>query len=330
LRQGERESILDVLRVALDPGGGLRGDPESLTQFVHRCRQRGVLPAQLLDCVQRADALRQSKMGEARWTDDDVLYGLLLSLGQFELAELPEAERDAFVKRLANWYGSDPSSAIHGATGWLLRHWKQDEAVAYCRWLTKSAGMPEDDQAYGDPASLDRARFPADSDPEAGGAPRNWPVNVKKPGFRLATELEWELVCRGGTNTMYSFGNDVRQLSRYGWFSDNSDKWSHAVGQLLPSLRGLFDIHGNLFEWCHDGVDIAGEVGAEEPVSRMARGGGWGADAARCRAAYRFSFRPSYRAYDLGFRVAAVPFSQASESGSQAASDAGSGSREAE
>jgi serine/threonine protein kinase/formylglycine-generating enzyme required for sulfatase activity len=452
LRQGEAAPALDTLRVS--------DDPESLTQFVHRCRQRGVTPVQLLDCVELADRDRQQQAGADRQVADRVLYGLLLALGEFELGELPEAERDGFVEQLATWYAGDPSSAIHGATGWLFRHWKQDElamkvdqtpvayspdrewytleikaksggilgfgaqeqsffmtfvvfpageylvgstpdeadrqgqgqghavkltrpiavsdreitweqfnsfdnrgrhdifeeqfghkltaeepafgvswyeVVAYCRWLTKSAGMSEDDQAYSDPASLDRALFPADSDPEACGAPRNWPFNVQKRGFRLPTEAEWEMVCRGGTKTVHSFGNDVQLLGRYGWFLENSNRWLHAVGRLRPTARGLFDIHGNMFEWCHDwsgdyGADSVVEdpTGPAEGSVRVIRGGGWTSTAADCRSATRLRIQPTSRSDAFGFRVASVPFSPARESGKQAASDAGSGNRAAE
>ncbi|HVC96234.1 MAG TPA: formylglycine-generating enzyme family protein, partial [Pirellulales bacterium] len=205
------------------------------------------------------------------------------------------------------------------------------DAVGYCRWLSERAGMAEDDQAYADPSSLDAGQFPADLDPQAGGKPRNWPLNLAKPGFRLPTDAEWERVCRDGTNTAYSFGNDAALLRHYGWFLENSEKWSHAVGRLRPSPRGLFDIHGNLYEWCHDwdggfGNDAADPLGAATGSSRVFRGGGWALGAAICRAAYRRAYQPTNRAYDLGFRVALVPFSQASE----AASAAGSGSREAE
>ncbi|HEV3003517.1 MAG TPA: hypothetical protein VGX78_03610, partial [Pirellulales bacterium] len=138
--------------------GALRvsDDPESLTQFVHRCRQRGVTPGQLLDCVELADRDRQGKTGPDRQVADRVVYGLLLALGEFDLAELPagtptrgaskeqsaptprgDASKDSpiqgssapFLRQLADWYVNDPSSAVHGAAGWLLRRWKQSEVV---------------------------------------------------------------------------------------------------------------------------------------------------------------------------------------------------------
>jgi len=146
----------------------------------------------------------------------------------------------------------------------------------------------------------------------------------------LPTEAEWEIVCRGGTTTAYSFGGDAQLLPQYGWFSENSRKWSHAVGLLRPSPRGLFDIHGNLYEWCHDwsgqdAVDATEDpLGAIQGSARVLRGGGWGDDAALCRTASRHTNRPTARPGILGFRVALVPFSEASG----AASEAGGEGRE--
>jgi formylglycine-generating enzyme required for sulfatase activity len=162
-------------------------------------------------------------------------------------------------------------------------------------------------------------------------------LNLEKHGFRLPTEAEWEIVCRGGTSTAYSFGNDVQLLGRYGWFLENSEKWSHAVGRLRPNARGLFDIHGNLNEWCHDWYgDYAVDAPVEDPLgpaggsSRVLRGGGYNVLTSNCRLAERVWRVPSTRTDTIGFRVAAIPFSLASESEDQAASDAGSGSRAAE
>jgi hypothetical protein len=188
--------------------------------------------------------------------------------------------------------------------------------------------MSEADQAYPEASSLDPQQFPPDPDPQADGAPRNWPVNLDKRGFRLPTEAEWEVACRGGTSSARSFGNDSQLLGYYGWFIDNPQKWSHVAGQLRPNPRGLFDMHGNVLGWCHDlyGGAYAGEavdpVGAQTGSGRVVRGGSWTSIAALCRSAGRVFYPPITRGGNLGFRVLAVPFNQASEAG-RAASAAG-------
>ena len=91
-------------------------DPESLTQFVHRCRDRGVTAKELVDGLRKATDVRSR-------------FALLLTLGDYPLAEIDEAPRDALIKELTEVYRSDPSSAIHGATGWLLRKWGFEEEV---------------------------------------------------------------------------------------------------------------------------------------------------------------------------------------------------------
>jgi hypothetical protein len=115
----DREQAFAALRVT--------DDPESLTQFVHGCRSRGVTAGQVRACLELADRRRQNLAGEQRMLEDRVLYGLLLALGEFPLADLPAEQRDPLIAQLAQWYRDDPSSAIHGASGWLLRHWQQRE-----------------------------------------------------------------------------------------------------------------------------------------------------------------------------------------------------------
>lgn len=145
LRTGNRDEILDVLHVDRNP--------ESLVQFVHRCRARGVTAVELMDCLQRTDELRRTKQGEARRIEDRAVYGLLLALGELPISDLPESRREKLVEQLVDWYATDPSAAIHGATGWLLREWgyvaetnKVDRtAVAYSpdrEWFVRQVDKP--------------------------------------------------------------------------------------------------------------------------------------------------------------------------------------------
>ncbi len=115
LRLGEREKVLPVFKVS--------DDPEALTQFIFRCRARGVGVDALLDC------LEQLSDGPANRYPRDARYALLLALGEFTLAEVSESRRDALIKQLAGWYRDDPSSGVHGAAGWLLRQWGQADLV---------------------------------------------------------------------------------------------------------------------------------------------------------------------------------------------------------
>ncbi|XZE52167.1 bifunctional serine/threonine-protein kinase/formylglycine-generating enzyme family protein [Planctomycetaceae bacterium SH139] len=171
------------------------------------------------------------------------------------------------------------------------------EAVNYCRWLTSARGLDEESQSY---LKLD---FPegANTDPGWLDLPSatEWPMRVYRPGFRLPTEAEWEYVARAGTETTYSFGDSVGLLGDYCWHDKNSNDWSHRAGQLRPSIGGLFDIHGNLWEWVDDWYT--------KGSARVYRGGGWDSAAAYCSAAGRSNFTPSYRTISLGFRLALSP-----------------------
>ena len=84
------------------------------------------------------------------------------------------------------------------------------------------------------------------------GNPKYAEIYLDRVGFRLPTEAEWEVVSRAGTESAYTFGSDQRLLESYGWFQQNSNEWSHPTAESMPNLNGLYDVHGNLLEWCHD------------------------------------------------------------------------------
>ncbi|MEC8555072.1 MAG: formylglycine-generating enzyme family protein [Planctomycetota bacterium] len=134
--------------------------------------------------------------------------------------------------------------------------------------------------------------------------------------YRLPTEAEWEYACRAGTTTDYSFGDDAVSLDKYAWYGKNSGRETHPVGQKQPNAWGLYDMHGNVFEWCADGYGdypsdaVTDPTGAKSGSSRVLRGGSWGRAAEVCRSAYRYRLHPSYRFNFYGFRVTCVPSGQ--------------------
>jgi formylglycine-generating enzyme required for sulfatase activity len=116
--------------------------------------------------------------------------------------------------------------------------------------------------------------------------------------YRLPTEAEWEYACRAGTTTAYYFGDDPAQVGQYGWFEDNSDFKYQKVGRKKPNAWGLYDMHGNVWEWCldqytpdhsmwKDPVVVSPWNRATQPYPHVARGGSYDDMASRLRSAAR-------------------------------------------
>ncbi len=138
------------------------------------------------------------------------------------------------------------------------------------------------------------------------------------PGtYRLPTEVEWEYACRAGTTSAFCFGDDPVRLGEYADFADNNYRSTAVVGQRLPNAYGLYDMHGNVWEWClnrfqdYDGYD---EKSAGEGNPRVLRGGNWRDPAQNCRSANRCRLPPLSHGNMLGFRVVrALPEVQKNE-----------------
>jgi formylglycine-generating enzyme required for sulfatase activity len=149
----------------------------------------------------------------------------------------------------------------HGREGHPVLGVTQHAAMEYCRWLSEKTGK----------------------------------------AYRLPTEAEWEWACRAGTTTAYSFGDDPKQLGDYACFADNSDDKTFKVGSKKPNPWGLYDMHGNVSEWCldHYKKDTYTAFSLDKPTlqpvimpdedrySYVARGGSWPDDAAALRSAAR-------------------------------------------
>jgi formylglycine-generating enzyme required for sulfatase activity len=130
----------------------------------------------------------------------------------------------------------------------------------------------------------------------------------KGRNYRLPTESQWEYACRAGTSTAYSFGDSADALGEYGWFQGNSNG-SQPVGKKMPNAWGLYDMHGNVLEWCSDwhgdypGGLAVDPTGSTDGSHRVTRGGFWFFSASGCRSAYRSWLVPTKRGDYLGFRV---------------------------
>ncbi|MGP0066585.1 MAG: SUMF1/EgtB/PvdO family nonheme iron enzyme, partial [Isosphaeraceae bacterium] len=171
------------------------------------------------------------------------------------------------------------------------------DAVAYCNWLSDREGLPRDQWAYepnSDGKSAAGMRIPADF--------------LSRTGYRLPVESEWEYACRAGTTTSKSFGDSDELILRYACSLVNSADRPFPVGSLMPNPFGLFDIQGNVFEWCqdedgHPDEDMpVGEEIVSDSDNRLVRGGGFMSHPRHIRSARRYRDVPILRNDTAGLR----------------------------
>jgi formylglycine-generating enzyme required for sulfatase activity len=164
------------------------------------------------------------------------------------------------------------------------------EAAEYCNWLSQREGMAEAQCCY-----------EPNKDGKYAEGMRVKDGYLRLRGYRLPTEAEWEYACRAGSTVAYGFGEPAELLEAYAWFNRNSLGTSHPCGTLKPNDLGLFDMHGNAWQWCTD-------QDATTASRRVFRGSTWFLDdSGDCRAAKRGINGPDSQFGNLGFRLARVP-----------------------
>ena len=157
------------------------------------------------------------------------------------------------------------------------------DAVDYCNWLSEREELERCYTGY---------------DPD-----------MTKNGYRLPTEAEWEYACRAGSNTLYYWGDEMD--GDCCWYEDNSENRLHPAGQKKPNGFGLYDMAGNIWEWCNDRYDknyysvspYMNPYGPLEGSYRVGRGGHWDVEAWFCRSAFRRCSCPDTGSFLLGFRL---------------------------
>jgi formylglycine-generating enzyme required for sulfatase activity len=217
------------------------------------------------------------------YPDEQPVHRVTLSAFQIGATEITQAQ----YRKIMN---ANPSSVtgddlpVTGVSG--------NDAVKFCNLMSNAAGFePCYDEKTGK-------------------------CDFSKNGFRLPTEAEWEYACRAGTRSHFHTGNTLKDLDRAGWYLDNSGGKPHPVAKKAPNARGLFDMHGNVWEFCYDGFDETYSSGnysakpADNPAwdktfnLRITRGGGFFSEAAHCRSAVRGNFWTGGGNRYTGFRVA--------------------------
>jgi formylglycine-generating enzyme required for sulfatase activity len=180
------------------------------------------------------------------------------------------------------------------------------QAAQYCNWLSQRDGLPEQEWCY---PGIEKIG-------EDMELPKDY---LHRQGYRLPTEAEWEYACRAGAVTSRFYGSSETLLGEYAWYLKNTDgNRTWPVGELKPNDLGLFDMHGNVWEWCQDrfrglyppskteaGLDVEDAVTKViDKDERIARGGSLNDAAANVRSAMRNWARPTDSSDSLGLRVA--------------------------
>ncbi len=230
---------------------------------------------------------------------------IVVEKGGYELVKIPGGVfRMGSPKNEKGHYNYEsPLHEVRASPFYIGRYPVTNEE--YGRFLRENPDAP-------DPKYWADSRFNKSMQPVVGVSWEDARLYAKWSGLRLPTEAEWEYACRAGTTTRYYTGNSDEDLHRAAWYSGNSGGRPNAVGEKEPNEYGLYDIHGNVWEWVEDdwhenykGAPADGGAWVDSPrgAFRVFRGGSWFNSARYCRSAIRGNDSPDFRVNNLGFRL---------------------------
>jgi formylglycine-generating enzyme required for sulfatase activity len=255
----------------------------------------------LLDVVCKyhpTEPMCQTTEPQETWTNDFGMTFVLIQPGTFVMGS-PEGET-----------GRDSDEVQHHVT-LTQKYYLQTTEVTQGQWKAVMGSNPSDFSSCGDDCPVEQVSW---EDAQAFIEKLNQHENANR--YSLPTEAQWEYAARAGSTTALANGNLVEtncsldtNLNAMGWYCGNADSKTHQVAQKQPNAWGLYDMHGNVYEWCQDWYDSYPDISVTDPggassgSSRVLRGGSWSYYALSCRSAKRSNDYPGRRNSIFGLRL---------------------------
>jgi formylglycine-generating enzyme required for sulfatase activity len=236
--------------------------------------------------IEPSDFLMGSPEDEPQRSEHETQHRVTLTKG-FWLGKYPVTQRE-----WQELMEHDPSNFV---TGKMLKKWG---------WFTASVVMPDSASCPVEQVSWINCWAYGERLTEIERAAKRLPDGL---AYALPTEAQWEYACRAGSIRPYA---GTGNLDKMGWYDGNSSGRTHPVGEKEPNAWGLYDMHGNVWEWCadwsgaYDSDMTVDPIGPASGTHYILRGGGWVGIARDCRSARRLNGMPLYRSPFIGFRLA--------------------------